>query len=96
MPRKPKTIPGPSRLSRILAHLMQEPRPFLPNLKSLQLTYAYRNDHFGARYVHHVASLSFPSIQLRRQTFREGRPPTDSVREPGRKHSGEQAGPDKD
>ncbi|KAI1790489.1 hypothetical protein LXA43DRAFT_1095438 [Ganoderma leucocontextum] len=60
MPRKPKTIPGPSRLSRILAHLTQEPRPFLPNLKSLKLTYAYRNDHFGAR---HFVKEDLPRIQ---------------------------------
>ncbi|PIL30775.1 hypothetical protein GSI_06943 [Ganoderma sinense ZZ0214-1] len=60
MPRKPKTIPGPSRLSRVLAHLTQEPRPFLPNLKSLKLTYAYRNDHFGAR---HFVKEDLPRIQ---------------------------------
>lgn len=47
MPRKP--LPGPSRLSQILKHLQQEPIPTLPALSSLRLTYALRNDHFGAR-----------------------------------------------
>ena len=49
MARKPKFIPGPSRLSGILANLNKEPRPFLHNLKGLKLKYAFRNDHFGAR-----------------------------------------------
>ena len=49
MARKIKTIPGPSRLSLMLARLKAEPRLLLPNLKSLKLTYAFRNDHFGAR-----------------------------------------------
>ncbi|KAI0757545.1 hypothetical protein C8Q80DRAFT_1216138 [Daedaleopsis nitida] len=60
MPRKPKTIPGPSRLSGILARLNQEPRPHLPNLKSLKLTYAFRNDHFGAR---HFVKEDLPRIR---------------------------------
>ncbi|KAF8525112.1 hypothetical protein BU17DRAFT_11842, partial [Hysterangium stoloniferum] len=47
MPRKPV---GPSRLSQILQRLQQEPKPLLPSIKSLKLTYAYRNDHFGARH----------------------------------------------
>ncbi|KAF8584934.1 hypothetical protein K439DRAFT_1410432 [Ramaria rubella] len=48
MPRKP--LPGPSRLSQILKQLQQEPIPTLPALRSLSLTYAFRNDHFGARH----------------------------------------------
>ncbi|TBU46296.1 hypothetical protein BD309DRAFT_954380 [Dichomitus squalens] len=66
MPRKPKTIPGPSRLSGILAQLTKEPRPFLPNLKSLQLTYAYRNDHFGAR---HFVKEELPRIRYANPTI---------------------------
>ncbi|KAH9939034.1 uncharacterized protein BXZ73DRAFT_44142 [Epithele typhae] len=50
MARKWRNIPPPSRLSQILAHLKQEPRPVLTNLKSLHLTYASRNNHFGARH----------------------------------------------
>ncbi|KAI9065772.1 hypothetical protein FKP32DRAFT_1708564 [Trametes sanguinea] len=65
MPRKPKTIPGPSRLSGILARLTQEPRPHLPNLKSLRLTYAYRNDHFGAR---HFVKEDLPRIRYANPT----------------------------
>lgn len=49
MPRKPKAIPGPSRLSKILAELSADPRPQLFDVKSLKLTLAFRNDHFGAR-----------------------------------------------
>ncbi|KAI0641088.1 hypothetical protein C8Q79DRAFT_1003830 [Trametes meyenii] len=66
MPRKPKTIPGPSRLSVILARLTQEPRPHLPNLKSLHLTYAYRNDHFGAR---HFVKEDLPRIRYANPTL---------------------------
>ncbi|KAI0656741.1 hypothetical protein C8Q70DRAFT_1008225 [Cubamyces menziesii] len=66
MPRKPKTIPGPSRLSVILARLTQEPRPHLPNLKSLRLTYAYRNDHFGAR---HFVKEELPRIRYANPTI---------------------------
>ncbi|KAI8983279.1 hypothetical protein BD414DRAFT_523181 [Trametes punicea] len=66
MPRKPKTIPGPSRLSVILARLTQEPRPVLPNLKSLKLTYAYRNDHFGAR---HFVKEELPRIRYANPTI---------------------------
>ncbi|KAI0369860.1 hypothetical protein BV20DRAFT_967190 [Pilatotrama ljubarskyi] len=65
MPRKPKTIPGPSRLSVILARLTQEPRPHLPNLKSLRLVYAYRNDHFGAR---HFVKEDLPRIRYANPT----------------------------
>lgn len=51
MARKgPRAIPGPSRLSQILLHLNKAPRPHLAGLKSLKLTLAARNDHFGARH----------------------------------------------
>ena len=51
MPRRPKAPLGPSRLSQILQVLKKEPRPQLDTVKSLKLTLAFRNDHFGARYV---------------------------------------------
>jgi hypothetical protein len=45
---------GPSRLSQMLQKLKSHPKPVLtPSLKSLKLTYAPRNDHFGARCVCH-------------------------------------------
>ncbi|KAI0063064.1 hypothetical protein BV25DRAFT_1802657 [Artomyces pyxidatus] len=47
MPRK---VIGPSRLSQIMAHLSKAPRPQLAGVKSLKLTLALRNDHFGARH----------------------------------------------
>ena len=49
MPRKPKFIPGPSRLSLILKDLQRAPRPLLNSVTNLKLTLAFRNDHFGAR-----------------------------------------------
>ena len=58
MPRRPKVPLGPSRLSQILQALKKEPRPQLDTVKSLKLTLAFRNDHFGARYV------GFPAVAL--------------------------------
>jgi hypothetical protein len=49
MPRKPKFIPGPSRLSIILKELNKEPKLSLTGLQGISLTLAARNDHFGAR-----------------------------------------------
>lgn len=51
MSRVSKSLPGPSRLSGILNNLNQPPRAALPSLKSLALTLAARNAHFGPRYV---------------------------------------------
>ncbi|KAI0317911.1 hypothetical protein OF83DRAFT_1118924 [Amylostereum chailletii] len=50
MPRKVKVLPGPSRLSGIMANLTRAPRPHLVGLKTLKLTLAAKNDHFGARH----------------------------------------------
>ncbi|KAG2030052.1 hypothetical protein BDR03DRAFT_1096129 [Suillus americanus] len=50
MPRKPKFIPGPSRLSVILKELNEEPRLSLTGLRGISLKLAARNDHFGARH----------------------------------------------
>jgi hypothetical protein len=52
MPRvfKLKVAP-PSRLSGILANLHKEPKPSLQGVKKLSLSYAAKNDHFGARCV---------------------------------------------
>ncbi|GBE78617.1 hypothetical protein BKA93DRAFT_739476 [Sparassis latifolia] len=60
MPRKPKFIPGPSKLSKILANLKQEPHPQLLNIRALRLTLAARNDHFGAR---HFVKEDLPRIR---------------------------------
>jgi hypothetical protein len=49
MPRGgPRKVP--SGLSKILRHLTQPPIPSLPSLKTIHITYAARNNHFGARY----------------------------------------------
>ncbi|KAH9045816.1 hypothetical protein EDB84DRAFT_1413807 [Lactarius hengduanensis] len=45
-----KPLPGPSRLSKILQNLNRAPRPTLAGVKSITLTLAQRNDHFGARH----------------------------------------------
>ncbi|KAH9064948.1 hypothetical protein EDB87DRAFT_1596599 [Lactarius vividus] len=46
----PKPLPGPSHLSKILQNLNRAPRPTLAGVKSITLTLAQRNDHFGARH----------------------------------------------
>lgn len=45
---------GPSKLSKILQHLKAKPQLNLTGVKSLKLSCAFRNDHFGARYVLYV------------------------------------------
>lgn len=57
MPRKVKFVPTPSRLSEILKVLNQEPKPILSKVKGLKITYAYRNDHWGARCVCSFSAL---------------------------------------
>jgi len=39
------------KLAKTLEWLNKEPKPILENISRLELTYAFRNDHFGARYV---------------------------------------------
>ena len=41
---------GPSKLSQALAQLNAQPKLTLNATRSLRLSYAFRNDHFGARY----------------------------------------------
>ena len=56
----PKPI-GPSRLSQILKGFHSDPKPILRrSLKSIKLTYAAENDHYGARCVRR-----FPPTALR-------------------------------
>ncbi|EDR08318.1 uncharacterized protein LACBIDRAFT_327445 [Laccaria bicolor S238N-H82] len=59
---------GPSRLSTILAHLNASPKLTLSNLKSLRLTMAFRNDHFGARHFvkEHLPRIRYanPSLDI--------------------------------
>jgi small subunit ribosomal protein S25 len=45
------TIPGPVRLAKLLTHLKASPKLTLSGLKKLKLSYAFGNDHFGARSV---------------------------------------------
>jgi small subunit ribosomal protein S25 len=49
MPRKLKTLAGPTKLSRVLGFLTRDPKPTLNAVQSLRLTYAARNNHWGAR-----------------------------------------------
>ena len=41
----------PSRLSKVLESLKSGHQPHLADVKGLKLKYAFRNDHWGARYV---------------------------------------------
>ncbi|OCB89219.1 hypothetical protein A7U60_g3585 [Sanghuangporus baumii] len=59
MPRAKAPL-GPSRLSQVLKNLNRHPKPVLPSLKTLKLTLAARNDHFGAR---HFIKEDLPRIQ---------------------------------
>lgn len=50
MPRRLRIIPGPSRLSGILAQLTKQPRLELNHeLTSLRVSYKNKNGDFGAR-----------------------------------------------
>lgn len=44
-------IPNPARLAKLLSHLNASPKLSLSGLKKLKLSYAFGNDHFGARSV---------------------------------------------
>jgi hypothetical protein len=46
-----KPVKKHEKLAKTLAWLTREPKPILGQIASLELTYAYKNDHFGARYV---------------------------------------------
>ncbi|KAF7312197.1 L51-S25-CI-B8 domain-containing protein [Mycena indigotica] len=59
MPRKALT--GPSSLSQLVSHLRAPPRLGLPQITSLTLTLAARNDHFGAR---HFLKEQLPRIRF--------------------------------
>ncbi|EED77782.1 predicted protein, partial [Postia placenta Mad-698-R] len=56
-----KALLGPSKLSKVLENLNKAPRPQLEAIKSLKLTYAQRNDHFGAR---HFVKEDLPRIRF--------------------------------
>ncbi|KAF5376894.1 hypothetical protein D9615_007201 [Tricholomella constricta] len=51
---------GPSHLARVLENLNAAPKLTLSNLKSLKLSLAFQNDHFGAR---HFVKEQLPRIQ---------------------------------
>ncbi|KAF8238685.1 hypothetical protein L208DRAFT_1240979 [Tricholoma matsutake] len=62
-----RTVPtGPSKLSKILAFLNAPPKLTLTNLKSLKLTLAFQNDHFGAR---HFVKEQLPRIRYANPTL---------------------------
>ncbi|KAF8639398.1 hypothetical protein AX17_001523 [Amanita inopinata Kibby_2008] len=67
MVRKSKLLPlGPSKLSQILVNFRQEPKLTLAALKSIRLSYAFRNDHFGAR---HFVKEQLPRIRYANPTL---------------------------
>ncbi|GJJ13848.1 hypothetical protein Clacol_008105 [Clathrus columnatus] len=64
--KMPRGLAEPSRITKILQHLKKEPRPLLPAFRSLKLTYAFRNDHFGAR---HFVKEDLPRIAYSNPTL---------------------------
>ncbi|KAF9261918.1 hypothetical protein L218DRAFT_973754 [Marasmius fiardii PR-910] len=60
MARKLKAPVGPSRLSKVLEHLNSSPKLPLSGLRAIRLSYAFRNDHFGAR---HFVKEQLPRIR---------------------------------
>jgi hypothetical protein len=88
MPRKVKALPGPSRLSGIIANLNKEPRPVLSAVKRLSLSYAAKNDHFGARCVSGVIYVSLMRLSIVIKALCEGRPAKNTIREPIRGYRG--------
>ncbi|KAJ3811777.1 hypothetical protein F5876DRAFT_64519 [Lentinula aff. lateritia] len=55
-----KVLVGPSHLSKVLVLLKSEPKLSLFGVRSLKLSYAFRNDHFGAR---HFVKEELPRIK---------------------------------
>ena len=53
-----KPVKKHEKLAKTLEWLNKEPKPILGRVNSLELTYAYKNDHFGARYVRTLAERS--------------------------------------
>ncbi|KAH6905794.1 hypothetical protein BKA70DRAFT_1291095 [Coprinopsis sp. MPI-PUGE-AT-0042] len=51
---------APSKLSQILAQLKAAPQLSLQDVKSIKMSYAFRNDHWGAR---HFAKEQLPRIR---------------------------------
>lgn len=54
-----KPVKKHEKLAKTLEWLNKEPKPVLEKIGSLELTYAYKNDHFGAR---HFAKEELPRI----------------------------------
>jgi len=59
--KPPNTIPGTVRLAKLLSHLNASPKLALSGLKRLKLSYAFGNDHFGAR---HFVRQNLPKIRF--------------------------------
>ena len=51
-----KPVKKQEKLAKTLEWLNKEPKPILERVNSLELTYAYRNDHLDTRYVHTLLS----------------------------------------
>ena len=50
MAPKATTVPaGITRLQNLITHLKAPPKLVLTGVKSLRMSLAYKNDHFGAR-----------------------------------------------
>jgi len=62
-----KPVKRHEKLAKTLEWLTKEPKPILEKVTSLELTYAYRNDHFGAR---HFAKEELPRIAYNNPSIR--------------------------
>ncbi|KAG6820136.1 hypothetical protein H0H93_005011 [Arthromyces matolae] len=71
----PSGKPSPSRLASVLSNLNAEPRLNLKSLKSLKLSLAFRNDHFGARHFvkEQLPRIRWanPNLQIQVETWRK-------------------------
>ncbi|KAG6916921.1 hypothetical protein DXG01_004682 [Tephrocybe rancida] len=63
--------PSPSHLGKVLSNLKANPKLTLTNLKSIKLSLAFRNDHFGARCVHMSGKEGFAVDNERRHFVKE-------------------------
>ena len=73
LPTASRPVKKHEKLAKTLEWLNKEPKPILERINRLELTYAYKNNHFGARYVnaHRVLRSSCwgPQLSFRRVMF---------------------------
>ncbi|KAJ7596688.1 hypothetical protein C8J56DRAFT_737576, partial [Mycena floridula] len=85
-----------TKLSQILRHLNAEPTLHLPTTKSLKITYASHNDHFGARHFvkeqlprirYANPNLEIQVLKVKKSKEEQWRPQLDITFEEGTSHT---------